>query len=197
LTTIDVPFSLSLSLSLSLSVFFDSGRLISPQQLTFSLQKPQQSPEPNNDINFSINTQLSNNYQSNTPKSTKSSISQMDLDRFEGAANQIDVGWYLYADLYCLDYDGNVFDCALIALLAALHNGFCPPICFFILLFGIPILIISKNFDSVRLPTLSIDPKGEDILASSERTLKLSLNSHPIAVTFGIFEEYKTSHFFF
>jgi len=31
--------------------------------------------------------------------------------------------WYLYVDLYCLDYDGNLFDASLVALLAALHDG--------------------------------------------------------------------------
>ena len=31
--------------------------------------------------------------------------------------------WVLYADLYCLENDGNVFDAALIALLTALKNG--------------------------------------------------------------------------
>jgi exosome complex RNA-binding protein Rrp42 (RNase PH superfamily) len=35
--------------------------------------------------------------------------------------------WYLYVDIYCLDYDGNVFDACLIALLAALGNGERPP----------------------------------------------------------------------
>jgi exosome complex component RRP43 len=31
--------------------------------------------------------------------------------------------WYLYLDIYCLDYDGNVFDASLIALISALKNG--------------------------------------------------------------------------
>ena len=34
--------------------------------------------------------------------------------------------WYLYVDMYCLDYDGNVFDACLIALLSALANGTLP-----------------------------------------------------------------------
>jgi len=33
------------------------------------------------------------------------------------------VSWYLFADMYCVDYDGNVTDAALLALLAALHDG--------------------------------------------------------------------------
>jgi len=39
--------------------------------------------------------------------------------------------WYLYVDIYCLDYDGNVFDACLIALLAALADGL-----FFFLLYN-------------------------------------------------------------
>lgn len=31
--------------------------------------------------------------------------------------------WYLYADIYCLDYDGNILDGAVAALVAALRNG--------------------------------------------------------------------------
>jgi exosome complex component RRP43 len=31
--------------------------------------------------------------------------------------------WYLNADIYCLNYDGNVLDACLIGLLAALRNG--------------------------------------------------------------------------
>jgi exosome complex RNA-binding protein Rrp42 (RNase PH superfamily) len=49
------------------------------------------------------------------------------------------------------------------------------------------------NENSVRLPTLSVDPNGEDILASVERPVKLQLNLHPVAVTFGIMEEYVTT----
>ncbi len=31
--------------------------------------------------------------------------------------------WYIYIDLYCLNYSGNLLDACLIALLAALRNG--------------------------------------------------------------------------
>lgn len=31
--------------------------------------------------------------------------------------------WYIYVDLYCLNYSGNLLDTCLIALLAALRNG--------------------------------------------------------------------------
>ena len=31
--------------------------------------------------------------------------------------------WYLIVDIYCLDHDGNLFDCCLTALVSALKNG--------------------------------------------------------------------------
>jgi len=31
--------------------------------------------------------------------------------------------WTLFADVICLNYDGNVFDAALLAIIAALKNG--------------------------------------------------------------------------
>ncbi|KAJ1501954.1 Exosome complex component RRP43 [Coelomomyces lativittatus] len=34
--------------------------------------------------------------------------------------------WYLFVDMYCLDYDGNIFDAALLALIAALRDGNTP-----------------------------------------------------------------------
>jgi exosome complex RNA-binding protein Rrp42 (RNase PH superfamily) len=35
----------------------------------------------------------------------------------------MNIVWFLYVDIYCLNYDGNVFDSALLALVAALKNG--------------------------------------------------------------------------
>jgi exosome complex RNA-binding protein Rrp42 (RNase PH superfamily) len=85
-----------------------SGRLISPQQLTVTLET------------HSSSTKNNTNLKSEQVKNTSDSIT---------------VNWYLYADLYCLDYDGNVFDCALIALLAALHNGLLSILHYFNILF--------------------------------------------------------------
>ena len=33
--------------------------------------------------------------------------------------------WVLFADLVCVNYDGNVFDACVIALISALTNGKC------------------------------------------------------------------------
>jgi hypothetical protein len=32
------------------------------------------------------------------------------------------LAWYIWLDVYCLDYDGNVLDTALIATIGALEN---------------------------------------------------------------------------
>ncbi len=45
-------------------------------------------------------------------------VSDEDDDR----PKSVTLNWFIYADIYCLDYDGNVFDAALIALVAALKN---------------------------------------------------------------------------
>lgn len=74
------------------------------------------------------------------------------------------VAWYLYADLYCFDHDGNLLDCAVLALIAALK--------------------------STLLPSISITPAGEAVISSeiSARTISLQLNHMPSSTTFGMFE---------
>jgi len=64
--------------------------------------------------------------------------------------------------MYCLDFNGNIFDAAMIAVLAALHN--------------------------VRLPTLTI--KDGVVYASEERTKSFTILHHPIPLTFGIFDNF-------
>lgn len=43
-------------------------------------------------------------------------------------AEQQKVAWYLYADIYCFDHDGNLLDCALLSLISALKSTLLPPI---------------------------------------------------------------------
>lgn len=140
------------------------GRLIPSQQLTFTLQKPNPSP-PTKDTSQKVDNLSSvNRLHDSMSEATHNSKTSPKIDEVKDVPEQLTVGWYLYADLYCLDYDGNVFDCALIALLTALHN--------------------------VHLPTLSVDSNGEDILASEDRPIKLQLHHHPVAVTFGVMEDH-------
>jgi exosome complex component RRP43 len=73
------------------------------------------------------------------------------------------LAWHLSVDMYCLDYDGNVFDAALMALVAALHD--------------------------VRLPTVSRDERGQYV-RSLERTVPLKLNFVPISTTFALIDQF-------
>ena len=57
--------------------------------------------------------------------------------------------WCLYCDVVCLNYDGNLYDASLIALMAALQN--------------------------VLLPEVSYDEESEKTTISDERTLPLQL----------------------
>jgi exosome complex component RRP43 len=95
-----------------------------------------------------------------TPHNDKmADVSDEDDDR----PKSVTLNWFIYADIYCLDYDGNVFDAALIALVAAL-----------------------KNF---TLPQLEVDEAGS-VFAVEEKGTKLKLNIHPVPITFGLFEDY-------
>ncbi len=48
-----------------------------------------------------------------------------DVNDEDDRPKSVTLNWFIYADIYCLDYDGNVFDAALIALVAALKNCTC------------------------------------------------------------------------
>ncbi|XP_071951787.1 exosome complex component RRP43-like [Antedon mediterranea] len=71
--------------------------------------------------------------------------------------------WVLYCDLVCLDYDGNVVDACMIALIAALQN----------------VLLASVEINS------------ETLLAetSREKTVKLNIQQQPVCTTFAIFDD--------
>eukprot|EP00026_Physarum_polycephalum_P015344 Phypoly_transcript_15998.p1 GENE.Phypoly_transcript_15998~~Phypoly_transcript_15998.p1 ORF type:complete len:280 (+),score=45.09 Phypoly_transcript_15998:49-888(+) len=72
--------------------------------------------------------------------------------------------WYLFLDIYCLDYDGNVFDAALIALIAALQN--------------------------VQLPEGEYTEK-EEILAHVEKPKRnLTLTQQLVPLSFAVFDDF-------
>lgn len=71
--------------------------------------------------------------------------------------------WYLYIDIYCLNYDGNILDASLIAMLAALKD--------------------------VKLPTVTL----EDNKLISNGVLSnggVQLLEYPIPLTFGLMDDY-------
>jgi len=76
------------------------------------------------------------------------------------------VSWYLYADMYCFDHDGNIQDCAVLALVSALKSTLLPPI--------------------------TVTPAGEAVISSEivDRSIAIQLTHMPILTTFGIINEH-------
>ncbi|KAJ0004570.1 hypothetical protein NQD34_010784 [Periophthalmus magnuspinnatus] len=71
--------------------------------------------------------------------------------------------WVLYCDLMCLNYDGNVLDACIIALLAALKNT------------QLPDVTISTD---TCLPEVSLEKKHD-----------LQIHRHPVSSSFGVFDK--------
>lgn len=65
------------------------------------------------------------------------------------------LAWCLYCDVICLNYDGNMYDAALIALMAALQN--------------------------VKLPEVTYDEESERTTISPDKTLPLKLKVRQLA----------------
>jgi len=70
--------------------------------------------------------------------------------------------WVLYCDLMCLDYDGNLLDACVVALLAALRN--------------------------LLLPTVTVNEESGLAEADLEKTVSLVLQHQPVATSFSIFK---------
>ncbi|XP_050735267.1 exosome complex component RRP43-like [Eriocheir sinensis] len=75
------------------------------------------------------------------------------------ASNKL--AWCLYCDVICLNYDGNMYDAALIAIMAALQN--------------------------VKLPEVSYDEESERTTISPDKTLPLKLKRKPVSATFTMY----------
>ncbi|PAV21441.1 ribosomal S5 domain 2 [Pyrrhoderma noxium] len=70
--------------------------------------------------------------------------------------------WVLYVDATCINYDGNVFDAALLAMTAALKN--------------------------TRLPKARYDVDLAQTLCTRKEKIPLQLNRTPLAYSFGIYD---------
>ncbi|KAL5527902.1 hypothetical protein ACEPAG_6703 [Sanghuangporus baumii] len=70
--------------------------------------------------------------------------------------------WVLYVDATCINYDGNVFDAALLAMIAALKN--------------------------TRLPKARYDEDTGRTICSRKEKSALQLTKTPVAISFGIFD---------
>lgn len=71
--------------------------------------------------------------------------------------------WCLYCDVVCINYDGNVYDAAQVAVMAALHD--------------------------VRLPTLTYNEEEDKTTVAIERTLPLKIKSRPVSSTFTLYSD--------
>ena len=82
-----------------------------------------------------------------------------DLVISEAGVGQV---WILYCDLYCLDYDGNVMDAALLALLAALQE--------------------------TKLPVLEMGPAERLVVSPGAAPRPVVLNHTPVALTLAVID---------
>uniref|UniRef100_A0A8D3B9L0 Exosome complex component RRP43 n=1 Tax=Scophthalmus maximus TaxID=52904 RepID=A0A8D3B9L0_SCOMX len=71
--------------------------------------------------------------------------------------------WVLYCDMMCLDYDGNLLDACIVALLAALKN--------------------------TRLPEVTFNTETSAPEVNSEKRQGLCIRKHPVATSFCIFDD--------
>ncbi|KAM9347961.1 exosome complex component RRP43 [Symphorus nematophorus] len=71
--------------------------------------------------------------------------------------------WVLYCDLMCLDYDGNVLDACIIALLAALKN--------------------------TQLPEVTINTETCTPEVNLEKRRGLHIHKHPVGASFCVFDD--------
>ncbi|KAM9728653.1 exosome complex component RRP43 [Menidia menidia] len=71
--------------------------------------------------------------------------------------------WVLYCDIMCLDYDGNLLDACVIALLAALKNA--------------------------QLPEVTVNKETSSPEVNFEKRHSLRLHKHPVAASFCVFDD--------
>jgi exosome complex component RRP43 len=86
--------------------------------------------------------------------------------------------WVLYVDATCINYDGNLFDATLTAMVAALKNS--------MHWFHIA-HYLSENF-AARLPEASYDEELERTTCSRKSTIPLQLTKTVVSSSFGLFD---------
>ncbi|TPX62720.1 hypothetical protein SpCBS45565_g06952 [Spizellomyces sp. 'palustris'] len=115
------------------------------------LSSPQFKPGPPSELSQSISEYI------NRVLESSKLLNLSDLCIEEGRAV-----WVLYADIVCLNYEGNAMDAAMLALVAALQH--------------------------VRLPTATFYEADNTVRVKEQRTIPLKLSRTPISVTFGVFD---------
>lgn len=90
--------------------------------------------------------------------------------------------WVLYVDAICINYDGNAFDAALLAIVAALQNG----------KVAAPTRA-RRGTDQeyiVKLPRAKFNEETGKTICSRKELDPLRINRLPISMTFGFFDSY-------
>ncbi|QRV88160.1 exosome complex component RRP43 [Ceratobasidium sp. AG-Ba] len=70
--------------------------------------------------------------------------------------------WVIYIDAVCINYDGNILDATMLAVVAALQNA--------------------------QIPIATYDPEAERTTCSRTERAPLSLTHMPITISFGVFD---------
>ena len=85
--------------------------------------------------------------------------------------------WALYIDVVCINYDGNAFDAAVLAVMAALKSS------------KLQLTPTSPTADDVAtLPSVRYDDESGRAKITGPERHPLPLGSLPLSCTFGIFQ---------
>lgn len=93
----------------------------------------------------------------------------------------------LYIDATCINYDGNAFDAALIAMVAALKNSTHS---------HSRVRYLYTDTLLARLPKAIFDENTGRTLCTRKEQIPLEITRLPISMTFGIFDGYAQALFF-
>lgn len=88
--------------------------------------------------------------------------------------------WAIYIDVVCINYDGNAFDAAVLAVMAALRNSedvILPRI-----------VDVSADCETAKLPRAIYDPRTSKTRCVRGDTYPLGLGRIPLSCSLGIFQ---------
>lgn len=85
--------------------------------------------------------------------------------------------WALYIDVVCINYDGNAFDAAVLAVMAALKSSKL-----------LPSHTAPQTDDIATLPSVRYDDESGRAKITGLEPHPLPLGSLPLSCTFGIFQ---------
>lgn len=101
--------------------------------------------------------------------------------------------WALYIDVVCINYDGNAFDAAVMAVMAALRNSKSPRYAFLHERLSIARQLDWPGHDheltaTARLPRATYNDDSGQTVCSRTETFPLQIGRTPLSCSFGIFQ---------